>query len=133
MPNVNEILALESRINQLIADIRNDICERVENEGFEGVKTLSKNPNCFIVSFKTINANGSVLSAEYYSQPKQAEYVRCSLEPAKTLHAVIKKLREIVETRQVKIGANKHAINPVTINVINSFLEEIKGSESCDN
>ena len=95
----------------------------------EGVKEISNEPNCFVVSLSTIRKNKSVLSPEYYDQKFQSKLVEQALNPCVSLYQIQKRIDEIIKNGSVKSNGCRYPINNETLKVLRLWSKEFEASK----
>lgn len=121
--NINEVCSLEKQISELVAEIRNKIVDDVRSTQMEGVRHVSSSPHVCVVKLSTISKNNSILAPEYYLQDSQADLISQKLASITTASALMKTVQDIIDSRSVKIGANRHTLNPATLSVLQRFMD----------
>ena len=116
--NLKEIMAMEEKVKAAIEELKADIKKETLKVKQPGIKKISD--ICCTIKFSNLQNN--VWSPEYYNQSRQAEYIGKALESVTTLTAFTKKLNDIVEAREVKIGSNRYPINDSTIKIIKKYI-----------
>ena len=115
---IKELLFLEKHAGEIMKKEINSITKEIESTPLKGVKPI--NNLCFTVSLSTLKKE-DVWSPEYYSPTIQATYVRQALEKNKTIASFVKTIKDMIETKYIKIGCNKHRLNGVTIAILKQY------------
>lgn len=122
--NLKDVTALEAQIGELIAEVRTAVVENVKNSPMDGVRPVSTSPRACVVSLSTVMKNKLILTPEYYIQESQAALIEQKLTGLTTATALTKAVREMLDSKQVKIGTERHPLNPSTLGVLRKFAEE---------
>lgn len=120
MDSLDEILELERKIAALVENVKRACAEEVLDADMIGVKKTG-NGSC-IISLSTIRDNGLILSAEYYLQEAQAGYISQALKNTNSVSEFQTKIRTMCENKYVKIGQNRHLLNPNTVEVLKHYM-----------
>ena len=115
---MRECLALEAQHEALRMEIVEAMRQQITNCPTSG-KKISDKPRVFTVNFASLTSWN--LSPEYYDQDEQARIVSQKLESATSMGQMIKHMREMVETKKVKIGSTNYHLNEQTIQVLHRF------------
>lgn len=115
--NLKEIMAMEEKVKAAVEELKADIKKEILKKQ-PGAKNISN--NCCII--KLSNLQNNIWSPGYYNQSCQAEHIGKALESVTTVTAFNKKLNDIVEAREVKIGSNRYPINDYTIKIIKKYI-----------
>lgn len=121
---ISEIRTLEEKILTVIEEVRDSVVKEVRDNPLPDVKQISASPRAAIVRLSTVQKYGGVLSAEYYIPESQAELVRQRLDGVKTATEFTSRVRDMIDTNFVKVGTNKHMLNPRTVDVLKKYVEE---------
>lgn len=117
---IKEVLEVEKSVAQMVQDLKKKIAQAVEQRPLEGVNHIAPN----IITLKASSIQHNVWSPEYYIQEAQARNVEQALSSITTASAFVNKVRDIIDQRCVKIGANRFPLNDNTIVVLQEYLEE---------
>lgn len=115
---ISELLDQEKRISAYIEEFIESLVNKIESTPVDGVKPISKSPNCYVVKLSTIKNNNLMISPEYYSPVSQARYVRHALEYCKTATAMMEKIDQIAYDRFVRINGVRYFLNDHTVNIL---------------
>ena len=120
MVNVNDIISLEKKIAAMVEEIKSDVCGEIASSTPDGV-TL-KGSNMATVSISTIMKNNLILSPEYYIPISQANLVQDKLSGVKSVTDFTRIVQEMCDTGYCKIGANRHKLNPYTVQILQKYI-----------
>lgn len=118
--DLTEISRVEKKIAQMLGELKDQIQQEVRDNPLEGVKPLAR--NMVEVSFSNLQRN--VWSPDFYIQDIQANIVAKSFNGVSSATSFLKKLREIVENKSVKIGSTRYQLNNNTLTVLEKYLLE---------
>lgn len=118
--DLTEISRVEKKIAQMLGELKDQIQQEVRDNPLEGVKPLAR--NMVEVSFSNLQRN--VWSPDFYIQDIQADIVAKSFNGVSSATSFLKKLREIVENKSVKIGSTRYQLNNNTLTVLEKYLLE---------
>lgn len=118
---LSNIIDFENKTRRLLNEKINAIVEEIRTTKLEGVDKI--NENCFSMNLSALE-NG-ILSADYYSQTQQAEYINSVLRNKKTATEFKKAIETIVEKGCAEIGSYKYRarINKKTIEILKKHLD----------
>lgn len=118
---LSDIIDFENKTRRLLDEKINAIVEEIKTTKLEGVNEINK--NCF--SMKLSALENGILSADYYSQTQQAEYINAVLRNKKTATEFKKAIETIVEKGCAEIGSYKYRalINKKTIEILKKHLD----------
>lgn len=120
---VLELKAMEEKLQKTANDLITSIIDKIRLTEVPGVTNISKEPICYIVSLRTVLANGkSNLSAEYYSGEAQANLVKKALAAYMkngSISGVLDKLMEISNKQAVTVNKTTYALNSTTMGILN--------------
>lgn len=121
MKNLKEIIALEKSVSDMLDELTDQIAKKTSETPMNGVKVVAK--NIAYVNVSSLDSN--ILCPHYYIQSSQAEMVERKLREAKTATEFIEKIQAMIEDRKVKVNGEVIRLNPKTIEVLQSYLENI--------
>lgn len=118
---LSNIIDFENKTRRLLNEKTNAIVEEIKTTKLEGVNEI--NENCF--SMKLSALENGILSADYYSQTQQAEYINAALRNKKTATEFKKAIENIVEKGYIEIGSYRYRalINKKTIEILKKHLD----------
>lgn len=114
--NLNEILEIEKSVANRIHDLKEKMVKEIA-EALGVFKPISK--NIVVVKFSDLQHN--VWTPEYYIPSAQADYVRQVLDSVTTVHSFVRKMKEMIEKRGIKIGVNFHRLNDETVSILEKY------------
>ncbi len=123
MTDIRTALQQEQKLGELIRRIRGALYEEITSQKIPGVQIEDTPFPCAIVSLSTARGFGLTLTPSYYLQRVQADIVDKRLAGANTVTDLLNRCKEMVETRIVKSNHNTYVLNPVTVNIIQKFIE----------
>ena len=115
---IDEIIKQEEKIKETIDKLKKEISSHVQKSDFPDVKVISSNIS--IVKFSELVNN--IWSPEYYIPATQAKYIEQVLDTITTGTAFIKKVKEMVEQKGVKIKSTFHPFHPVVIETLKKYI-----------
>ena len=121
MKNISEIMKLEQSIASMLTDLTAQIKKATAESNMDGVKSVAK--NAAIVSVSSLDSG--ILCPYYYLQSTQADIVEQHLRSAKTASEFVDRMKNMVETKKVKLRSETYRLNSKTVEIINSYLEAI--------
>lgn len=126
MINLSEIARLEAQARKALEDIKKEIVEAVQTApALPGVTQISKHPAIAIVNFSALK-NGWNMAPETYLQSEQAKAIDAKVRGCQSLTAFAAAVREMVETKRVKMpGSSNYGItlNDNTVAVLREVLD----------
>ena len=111
---------MEEKVAKKVTNLISQLAADTREVHVDGVSNISKNTAS--VSFK--NLDGNILCPYYYLQTAQANLVAQKLQCVKTATDFIDKVREMIESKCVKIGNDKYRLNPHTLSVLSSYINK---------
>lgn len=120
---ISKIQELENSIQKIIAKIKSEIRSEISDSAMEGITHISKSPRTCVVKLSTLRANNMTMSPEYYIPESQADLVEQKLSSAKTVTEMLKAINDMMSSGYVKIGQNRHKLNPKTIDVLRKYAD----------
>lgn len=121
MKTIQEIIAMEKSIADMLSELTEQITKATNETTMENVKIISKN----VASVNLSSLNSGILCPYYYIQSAQADAVERKLKEAKTATEFISKIQTMVSEQKVKVGSDVIRLNPATIFVLKSYLENL--------
>lgn len=117
MGELSQVLKLEKSVAEMVQGVKQKLIAEIENTALSNVHQVSS----YIVIVRLSKLQRNIWTPEYYLPTMQAKYVAHSLEGVTTAHAFIKKVSEMIEKRNVKIGCNVHPLNDTTILILQKY------------
>ena len=121
MKTLKEIVALEKSVSDMLSELTSQIAKTASETSMDGVKIVTKN----IASVNITSLNGNILCPSYYIQSIQADMVERKLRETKTATEFIGKIKNMIDEQKVKVNGEQIRLNPKTIEVLKSYLENI--------
>ena len=121
MQTLKDALNLEKSVSDMLAKLKSQLVNDVYEAKQDGVRMI--NSNCAVVSLSSINRLN--LSPSYYIQSSQATVIEDKLKYAKTATEFVEWLQTMVEEGRIKKGSDVIQLNPKTIEVLKSYLENV--------
>lgn len=118
---LKNLLDVEASIKQMLDAFKKELVANVSASTLPQVKPL--NEFCCVVSLSTIKANKSILSSEYYLPHIQARYVEKALSSVTTATALAEKVKQMIDTKKVKINKNEFFLNDATVEALKKAYE----------
>lgn len=119
-------LKAEKRLHQQLEELKHSIYTDVKKgKPLTGVIVL-KGSCIASVKFSTLSNSGNwLLTPSYYLQESQAEAVMSRLQGAETVTKLIKRLKEMVDDKEIRIsGTNVVKLNENTISILQAYINE---------
>ena len=122
MTEIEKLIKIEGYIAALIKRITDEISEEIVKKPMEGITPLGG--SCFTIKLSSVQKNGFILSPEYYSPYKQAEYVGEYLSGAKTAVEFISRIERMITDRKIKrTGNDVVRLNDQTVAILEKYGE----------
>ena len=121
MKTLKEIVTLEKSVSDMLNELTSQIAKTTNETAMDGVKIVAKN----IASVNITSLNGNILCPSYYIQSSQADMVERKLREAKTATEFISKIQTMIEEKKVKVNGETIRLNPKTIEILQSYLDNI--------
>jgi hypothetical protein len=121
MKTLKEIVELEKSVSDMLSEITSQIAKTTSETPMNGVKIVATN----IASINFMSLDHGILCPSYYLQSAQAEMVERKLREAKTATEFISKIQSMIDEKKVKINGEQIRLNPKTIEVLKSYLDNI--------
>lgn len=118
--NLNKILEVEKSVATMVCDLKEQIVKEIAETPLKDVKPIAEN----IVIVRLSCLQNNVWSPEYYIPSIQANYVRKAFDSVTTAHSFVKKMKEIIEKRGVKIGVNFYRFNDQTVSILEKYYSK---------
>lgn len=116
------IIETETTILDMIQSVVESIANEIETTPLPDTKPV--NSNIVIVKLSQLKRN-STLSPEYYIPTYQAKIIKQYLEPSKRGTDLITKLKNIIESKCIKLGKNKYPLNDTTLSIVKKYYDSI--------
>ena len=121
MKILKEIVALEKSVADMLSELTSQIVKVTSETPMNGVKIVTTN----IASVNVMSLDHGILCPSYYLQSTQAEMVERKLREAKTATEFINKIHAMIDEKKVKVNGEQIRLNPKTIEVLQSYLNNI--------
>ena len=121
MKTIKEIIAMEKSIADMLCELTDQIAEVTSEASMDGVKQLA--PNVVSANFSSLDS--WICCPYYYTQSAQANAVERKLKESKTATSFIDKIQTMVNEKKVKLGNEVIRLNPKTIEILQSYLNNI--------
>lgn len=121
MKTLKEIVALEKSVSDMLSELTSQIAKTTSETSMDGVKIVAKN----IASVNITSLDHGILCPSYYIQASQADMVERKLREAKTATEFIGKIQNMIDEQKVKVNGEQIRLNPKTIEVLKSYLDNI--------
>lgn len=121
MKTIKEIVAMEKSIADMLSELTAQIAKTTSEASMDGVKQLATN----MVSVNLSSLESWICCPSYYIQSTQAEMVERKLKEAKTATEFVNKIRTMIDEKKVKIHNEQIRLNPKTIEILQSYLDNI--------
>lgn len=121
MKSITEILALEKSVSDMLGELTAQIAKTTSETPMDGVKIVASN----IASVNVTSLDHGILCPSYYLQSAQADMVDRKLREAKTATEFISKIHNMIDEKKVKVNGEQIRLNPKTIEVLRSYLDNI--------
>lgn len=120
MDDLRNILELEKSVANMLQNLKMKISYEIEHTSLNDVQVISS--NIIILKFSKLQRN--IWTPEYYIPSIQAKYVSQYLENVVTVHDFVKKVKDMITNRNVKIGSNIYPLNDTTIKILQKYYNE---------
>ncbi len=120
MNDLKNIIALEESITDMLQDLKIRISYEIEHTPSNNAQVISSN----IVVLKLSELQQDIWTSEYYMPSIQAKYITQYLENAVTVHAFVKKIKDMITNKSIKINNNTHLLNDTTIKILQKYYSE---------
>lgn len=120
--SLKTIIKTEITISNMIQSVIESIANEIETTPLPDTKPV--NSNIVIVKLSQLRRN-STLSPEYYIPTYQAKIVKQYLEPSKRGTDLMTKLKNIIESKCIKLGKNKYPLNDTTLSIVKKYYDSI--------
>lgn len=121
---IQKLVEVERYIADMIKRITSEIRNEIETNPMDGVTPLGN--RCYSVKLSTVSNNGLIMSPEYYSATKQAEYVEEYLGNCKTATDLISRIDKMIAEKTIKRTGNDIVrLNDKTIGILKKYAEAI--------
>ena len=121
MKTLKEIVAIEKTVSDMLCELTSQIAKATSATPMDGVKIVAKN----IASVNVSSLDHGILCPHYYIQSSQADMVERKLREAKTATEFISKIQMMIDEKKVKVNSETIRLNPKTIEVLQSYLDNI--------
>ena len=115
---IDEIIKQEEKIKETIDKLKKEIFSHVQKSDCPDIRIISSNIS-IVKSSELIN---NIWSPEYYIPTTQAKYIEQALDTITTGTAFIKKVKEMVEQKGVKIKSTFYPFHPVVIEILKKYI-----------
>lgn len=119
MKTLHDIVTMEQKVAEMLSDLVSRLASDTREAKVDGVRKMGK--NAVVVSVSRLDMG--ILDPSYYIQEKQSDIVEQKLRTAKTATDFMDRLREMVDNKCVKVGNEKVRLNPKTIEILTSYIE----------
>ena len=116
--DLSTILEMEMSISKMLNEEKNKIVEEIRTSPIDGVTPI--NNLCFSISLSALQYG--VLSPDYYSPVRQADYVDYALKNRTTATEFISTIKKLIEEKKVKKDGNYYHLNNQTIIILSRYL-----------
>lgn len=120
MDDLRNVLALEKSVVNMLQNLKMKISYEIEHTSLNDIQVISSN----IIILKLSKLQRNIWASEYYIPSIQAKYVTQYLENVVTAHSFVRKVKDMITNRSVKIGSNIHPLNDTTIKILQKYYNE---------
>lgn len=121
MKTLKEIAVLEKSVSDMLSELASQITKTTSETPMDGVNIVAKN----IASVNVTSLDHEILCPSYYLQSAQAEMIERKLREAKTATEFINKIKTMIDEQKVKVSGETIRLNPKTVEVLQSYLNNI--------
>lgn len=118
--DLKNMLELEESTTDALQNLKTRISYEIEHTPLEDVQVISSN----IVVSKLSKLERNIWTPEYYIPSAQAKYVAQYLGNTATAHSFVKKMKDMIENKSVKIKGNIHQLNDTTVKILQKYYSE---------